>query len=82
MMGHFVIVKTWRDWVDQAKAGVEVQTKYKGHSLRQAFVEAKADSEEDWKALCLMVEAFIALGVSVDYEVQRLAGIRDIDGVI
>jgi hypothetical protein len=82
-MGEAFIVKTRQAWIDQASVGVEVSDKYPAMRLGELFQMLKEkDDQSDYRALCGMVEAFIALGQPVSQELMDLAQIRSVNEVL
>lgn len=79
-MGVALIIKTREAWIEQARPGVALSEKYPDKNLREMFeITRQQEDQSDYKSLCLMVEAFIALGVPVDAEVRRLAQIVSVN---
>ena len=67
-MSEAFIVRTRDDWLKQAKEGQDAWEKVKDRApnLREL-------AKVDYEAFCKIIEAYYALGVSVDKELMNLA---------
>lgn len=82
-MGEAFIVKSRDAWIEQGRLGTKVMEKYPDKKLREVFAITMAQEDKtDYQALCGMVEALIAFGLTVSQEIKDLAMIRPVNEVL